>query len=266
MKQKLRSLVLLVKRKDLKMNKTAIITALAVFTVLAAVLTSFLRIRSAEAHMPQIELPAREADTTDVIGEVLAGTKNASLPLEITKENVLTLAASMKRPAEYYAEMTVTLYWDGGETSTQSRVWRKNGLSRVSYVEGGVSYVCLISGENTWIWEQGSSRYNSFMTGDFTADSAAHLPCYEDLAGLDRSEVTDCGTEFSDGINCLYLRTEENGVIRDWYIELESGLLRRVNEYRDGVLKYSAVASVITAGQLEDSRFLLPDGSSVLPG
>ena len=242
------------------MKKTSIISALAVLTVLAAVLTSFVRMRAAEAKMPHVVLPAAEDAAPAPSGDALESLGQAPFPVEITRENVLRLIASMDRPEEYAAEMLVTLRWDGGETSTQSRVWRSGALERISYTEGGVSYNCVIDGERTYLWEQGSSDCYECATGAFTSDSAARLPAYEDLVSMDGDVVTDCEAAELDGVSCLFLRTVEGPVARVWYLELESGLLRRMEEYRSGELKYSVEALSLTVGPVEAARFILPDG------
>ncbi len=247
------------------MKKTAVISALAVIAVLAAVLTSFLRMRVAEQKMPHIVLPDAASAQDDPAEDVLNNIGRAPVPVEITNENVLRLIASMDRPKEYALEATVTLCWEDGESKTQSKVWRSGGLERVSYVENGISCQCIIAGQTTYIWEQGSQRYYTGATGAFTSDSAARLPAYEDLAQRKSSEVTACGTAEVDGANCLFVCTEEeNGdLTREWYIDLENGLLRRMDEYRTGSLKYSVSATSITLGAVDASRFLLPDGQAL---
>ena len=136
-------------------NRTILVIAIAV-TVVAAVFVSIV-LPAITGRAPQVTLPNVNQETE--------GESQAFLPVEVTPETVQTVIASLSRPDSYYRELTVTLFWEGGESAEQVEIWADGGYVRTTIATGGtVQYrletpplVCgrpNVAGNRSWGWDR----------------------------------------------------------------------------------------------------------------
>ena len=246
------------------MKKTYVISMLAVFAVLFAVLMSFVGIRVAEQKMPHIELPdEQDAGGADSDLELLLG-EDAPASVEITDANVLDLIASLERPSEYSAEVYIYLYWDGGSSLSRRSIWTKDGVMRVECTQNGGTQVSLVYDDYTYIWQKGEEeRCYRGSTAAFNADSAAGVPTYENIGAGEGADILACGSTVLAGRSCLWVQTSDGNSILDWYVDLESGLLCRMEQSSGGVLTRRTDIALISEDGVSDSYFELPEGVEV---
>lgn len=247
------------------MKKTSVVSMLAVLAVLAAVLTSFLGIRASERNMSHIALPDEHKDNSGTSGMDILPDGDAPFAVEITTDNVIELIESLARPDEYSAEARVSLFWDGGEESTIYRMWVRGKVSRITYTDLDGVNNSIVSPERTYYWSQNSAKYYECATAAFSADSVAAIPTYEDISAGE-SVIIGCGAAEIDGIACLWVRTSENGSFCDWYVDLDSGLLKRMERTYDGTVTYRAEILGISLDSANDSVFSLPNGMLIAAG
>ena len=103
-------------------NRTILVIAIAV-TVVAAVFVSIV-LPAITGRAPQVTLPNVNQETE--------GESQAFLPVEVTPETVQTVISSLSRPDSYYRELTVTLFWEGGESAEQVEIWADGGYVRTT--------------------------------------------------------------------------------------------------------------------------------------
>ena len=245
------------------MKKTYVISTLAVLAVLFAVLTSFTGIRMAEQNMPHIELPDEQEDGGAGSGLELLLEGSAPQSVEITEDNVLGIIEALARPSEYSAEVSVYLSWSGGSDISQRSIWVKDGVTRVEHTQGGQTQVSLVYDDYTYIWNHGATNCYRGATSGFSADSAAGIPTYEDIGAMGDADITGCGATVSSGRSCLWVQTTDGSFVYDWYIDLENGLLVRMDQSLGGVLKCRTDISAVSELELEDAYFELPEGMRI---
>ena len=119
-------------------NRTILVIAIAV-TVVAAVFVSI--VLAITGRAPQVTLPNVNQETE--------GESQAFLPVEVTPETVQTVIASLSRPDSYYRELTVTLFWEGGESAEQVEIWADGGYVRTTIATGGTVQYRLVGEGNS---------------------------------------------------------------------------------------------------------------------
>ena len=93
-------------------TQTILVIAIAI-TVVLAVLVSF-GLPAVTGQVPEVSLP-------DISQEAEGG--GDILPVEVTPDTVQNVIATLARPESYQRELTVTLHWTGGSSSTKIQIW-----------------------------------------------------------------------------------------------------------------------------------------------
>ena len=162
-------------------NRTILVIAIAV-TVVAAVFVSIV-LPAITGRAPQVTLPNVNQETE--------GESQAFLPVEVTPETVQTVISSLSRPDSYYRELTVTLFWEGGESAEQVEIWADGGYVRTTIATGGTVQYRLVGEGKLRLWYAGDQTWQETEAGDGTADLAQRIPTYEDV--LDLHPADYCG-------------------------------------------------------------------------
>ena len=140
-------------------NRTILVIAIAV-TVVAAVFVSIV-LPAITGRAPQVTLPNVNQETE--------GESQAFLPVEVTPETVQTVIASLSRPDSYYRELTVTLFWEGGDSAEQVEIWADGGYVRTTIATGGTVVIDHGCGVKSYLYgleTVGVVRGQSVSTGD----------------------------------------------------------------------------------------------------
>ena len=203
-------------------NRTILVIAIAV-TVVAAVFVSIV-LPAITGRAPQVTLPNVNQETE--------GESQAFLPVEVTPETVQTVIASLSRPDSYYRELTVTLFWEGGESAEQVEIWADGGYVRTTIATGGTVQYRLVGEGKLRLWYAGDQTWQETEAGDGTADLAQRIPTYEDVLDLDTQQITAANYEEKNGKDCIFIEVEGvQGVVDRYWIATDTGLLCAAETY-----------------------------------
>ena len=210
-------------------------------------------------------------------------TPNAEIPgdtaqdmldrVDITRETVQAVVSTLERPAVYSREIVVESFWDGGHATynisavvyndlTSIRTEPPAGKEKRIVVTPDALYIWYEDDDIMYIGENGSSG-----DGYRTADEYQMLDTYEDILDLNLTEIIDAGYTEYQGDDCIYIEclSRNFGYIRNYYISIELGLVKGVEEYDEtGMLVYRMTAGEYTVGAIDPMAFSLPDGTHLL--
>ena len=235
-------------------NRTILVIAIAV-TVVAAVFVSIV-LPAITGRAPQVTLPNVNQETE--------GESQAFLPVEVTPETVQTVISSLSRPDSYYRELTVTLFWEGGESAEQVEIWADGGYVRTTIATGGTVQYRLVGEGKLRLWYAGDQTWQETEAGDGTADLAQRIPTYEDVLDLEQSAITEAGYEEKNGAYCIYVAVSVAENLQDRYwIDTASGLLCGAETHEGDRKVYEMVQTQFASPLEEGTVFSLPDGTVV---
>ena len=229
-------------------NRTILVIAIAV-TVVAAVFVSIV-LPAITGRAPQVTLPNVNQETE--------GESQAFLPVEVTPETVQTVISSLSRPDSYYRELTVTLFWEGGESAEQVEIWADGGYVRTTIATGGTVQYRLVGEGKLRLWYAGDQTWQETEAGDGTADLAQRIPTYEDVLDLDTQQITAANYEEKNGKDCIFIEVEGvQGVVDRYWIATDTGLLCAAETYEGDQKVY----------EMTENQFQAPPGGGdgVLP-
>ena len=103
--------------------------------------------------------------------------------------------------------------------------------------------------------------------GRLTADVAQRMLTYEAVLDLPVTEITLADYRNRDGVQCIYVETamDDDGYNDRYWVSVASGLLFAAERCCEGEVIYR-FTTVEPEGDIpEESLFLLPDGSALMP-
>ena len=213
----------------------------------------------------RIKIPSVEATSNDASGE-LSGTESLTL-VEVTPSTVQTAVATLKRPDEYQRIVFVERFWNGGNASTQSVVTVSQGWTRIdrALVSGQIRHV-ITDGETSYIWYDQEGVVYKTAAGDISADDEQIIPTYEDVLQLDVDTIAIADYRIASERQCIYVETseDEEGYVRRFWVDLNSGLLAMAETLQDGAIVYRMGAMQEETMADRVVQFTLPDGTCLI--
>lgn len=183
----------------------------------------------------------------------------------IGPDNAQKVIASLKRPEAYSCVIENTLYYTGGSSTLRCHQYMRDNLVRTDWLtEAGAAQSTLLrAGDTVYTWENGSTTFYKGTWGEFSDDSAAMLPTYEDV--MDEGVVlSSAGRQDIDNEPCIMVEFEQEGYRCVYYISAASGLLKKASFYQGETLARQVVVSNLKTEQPEDTLFTLPNGQKLL--
>lgn len=192
--------------------------------------------------------------------------------VEVTRDNVLRVLATLSRPTEYATTARLTYAYPDGGGEAVSRIFRvatavKGHLARAELTDlsGSMPEVrknTLIDGETAFVWETSLDTLSEGKLGDFTVDDLAHMPTYETLIGRDPAGITAGRIDSESDSVVVESRHPFSGYQETWVINIANGLLWQYYAQDAGHVVYSAEVEVaqIGEGATTQADFTLPDG------
>ena len=236
-------------RKPLSFSVVALI---AFFVVIGAILlSSFFGSSHQSPDLPS--LPGEQTQSTDTIDYSR---------VEITKDNVQSIVAAMKRPDEYYTETKSETFFDNTSAVSLRRRWVRDGISRVDILNSGGSLTMssIYTSSTVYYWTPGSSRVLKMPRGSFTADNEQMMMDYETLLNLAPESITDAKLSRISGEQCIYVEAKNAmGYIEKYWISSQNGLLVLGQTLKGEQIIYSVQLVDINLTRPDDIEFTLPD-------
>ena len=248
------------------MNKKNTLRFAAAAGVLAAGILASFYWSSGQSSAPDIILPGSE--TADIGVDVQREQYNSRVVTEvdIDKDSVQRVIATLRRPEQYVYEGAGTYYYEGGENTVTVRGAVRGGLTKVVQSLPGNSYKHIIlTGDEVYIWSSGSLSLYRGAAGETSRDELSLIPTYEDVLDVPQEDVLSGGFEEYEGVSCVYAECLNalTGYRDKYYISPASGLLVGAESYDGDALVYRAVITPDDSQQVEDDWFLLPSGTVV---
>ena len=207
-------------------NRTVLVIAIAI-TVIVAVFVSF-GLPALTGQVPEVSLP-------DISQEGQGG--GDLLPVEVTPDTVQNVIATLSRPESCYRELTVTLYWSGGSSSSKVQIWADGDYVKTVVGVGGVTQHRLVGDGKLCLWYGGDKAWKEVPADEDSFDLAQRIPTYEDVLALDRTAITDAGYQVKNGKDCVFVevRDADLGYLDRYWVETATGLLCAAETLADGV-------------------------------
>ncbi len=179
--------------------------------------------------------------------------------VQVTRDNIQQVVASLSRPSAYTARITSRLYY--GETSGEQlcRQTVKHGAVRTDYLDadGNIQYTELLWDGTYAAWRPDDSTFQTGAQGAFTADQSAMLPTYETVCQLPEDQITGGALVEEDGALTLTVDTESGGEIGVYRISAQTGLLTAAAFSVEGVMT-RAVEVEVSLDIPDDALFVRP--------
>jgi len=192
--------------------------------------------------------------------------------VEVTTETIQDVVSTLARPSVYSRDVSVQTYWDGGNAEYGVKVSVLDGMtSLLTTPPVGVKKRIIVAPEKLYIWYLDERTpyigdLGSSGDGHRSADEWQMIVTYEDVLGLDESDIIDAGyTEYLDD-DCIYTvyRSPLLNYETTCYISLDLGLVVFAEELDEsGRLVYTMKVGECAVGEVDPSAFILPDGTDL---
>jgi len=181
--------------------------------------------------------------------------------VEVTPDTVQSVVAALSRLESYSRTVTTTM----AGSSISARVWVDGGWTRTDLTLPGGRVAHTIVGEDTlWRWYDGEREAVSWSADEASADvEGQHIPTYEDVLALEKSDITAAGYEEKGGADCVYVEVSvpELGQVERYWVAADSGLLVAAENESEGEILWSMTATAPEIPVAKDASFTLPDGT-----
>ena len=161
------------------------------------------------------------------------------------------------------AQISVFLYWPGGQSLTHRRVYAKQPYTCVVTLDetGNEVNTKITGGGYYFSWLSGSDHFYQGAAGQTTADDLDNIPTYENLTSLDPDLILSAGYEDYDDNHCILATAylPEYDYTDKYWISLDSGLLIYFERYKDESLTMRIDMTQYLQGAPDDAVFTLPN-------
>lgn len=245
-------------------SKNRLIIAITVIVlIVGALFTSFGRSLFV-LNTPSVTLP--DSSTSNPDGSSSSELQSDSIPYQtvsITPETVQNvIQKTLVRSDNYYRELNIETFWDGGSSSIPVQVWSENGWTHTRLVlHSGAVRHNLVGGDMLYYWYEGSAQWLSVPSDDRTMDLSQHIPTYETVLELEPEAIASASYELRGDTPCIYVEViPEPGLLSRYWVGVDSGLLVAAEEEDNGQLIYRMTAYPPLPCPA-DASFILPDGT-----
>lgn len=189
--------------------------------------------------------------------------------LEVTADNVQSVVATMNRQESYSENITVTSFWSGGKAEYKISAFARSGTYRLS-VSGPVrtGKNIIIAEGKVYVWYDGSKSYYIGNAGAETAliDRYEMIPTYEEILKLSKSDILEAAFKPINNEPCIFVRARsgEFDYFYEYYVSVNTGLLKAAFTYDVETLIYSMTADSVALSVPSADMFKLPDGKNAV--
>lgn len=218
----------------------------------------------------EIVLPPPEASQGENTQMPSPETSTQQYPrVEVDKNTVQSVIASLNRSGSYYRELTVEQFWGEEQSSlTAVQVWVDEEWSHVSQVlPSGLIRHDLVGKDTLYYWYEGDDNWLTAPADEQSADLAQHIPTYETVLELDPDTITGTGYELKGDLPCIFVKVlgALDGYEDSYWVSVDNGLLVCAESYENGQLIYrmTAFAPIQSISPGTTEPFALPDGTVI---
>lgn len=193
------------------------------------------------------------------------------IPVEVTPDTVQSIIADMSRYKSYGRTIEICYAWSGsGSARITAEVTEHNGWLRCDTVlPGGMVEHSVVGDGSLWYWYDEGPNHLQVPFDGGTCDLIQHIPTYEDILEVDRSQIAATGYEEKNGVPSIFVEVEREalGYVERYWVSIASGLLIAAETEKEGSVVYSMVSGdVVSPADLSESDLTLPDGTVLSAG
>ena len=249
-------------------SKDRLWVALAIIVLIAiAMFTSFGR-NLFTLNTPSVVLP----DTSN------GGSGSTSVPnpngsnhvlqhIRVTPDTVQDVIASLQRTDSYHRELSVSLFWEGGSSTSPTSVWCNEGwISTKRTLPTGIVRHDLV-GDEIYYWYDNDTEFLTAPADEFSQDLAQRIPTYETILALDTDNITVARYQIKETLPTIYVESviDKGTSVERYWVSTQTGLLVGAEIEVSDVLIYSMSGyTSIQTPVPTDAPFTRPDGVSVV--
>ena len=246
-------------------KRTALMFSAGLFLIVLAVLIIFLMNGSLKSQgnivLPQGSAQIEEAE------DIARRNRRTVTEITVTTDNVQAVVASLSRPVSYSYAAEKTYYYQNTSSLSVCLVRVSGEFGRVDLfdTDGKVQKQLIYTRSDLYMWGRGDTTYYTSSRDGFTLENEAGLPTYESVLELEADAIVEAGLKEHNGRLCIYLISayEQGRYTREWYIEIDSGLLYSCDTRDRDRLIWSVVCRDMTIGQQDSALFVLPNGRNL---
>lgn len=184
--------------------------------------------------------------------------------LSITPTTVQAAVSTLSRPASYQRTQTVTIYWNGGESTSTSHVAVSGAVTRIdTTLQDGTICHTLLRDDTACVWYDDDISWVAVRADQLSSDALQRMLTYESVLELDRNQIVHAEYGLKDNVYCIYIQTapDLDGYAEHYWISAQSGLLYAAERTQGDQLIYRFTATEPGNETPDEALFLLPDGS-----
>ena len=245
-------------------KRTALMFSAGLFLIVLAVLFSLL-INGSLRSEGGIVLPQSSTQIEEAV-DIAKRNRRKINEVTVTADNVQAVIATLSRPQAYGYTAEKTYYYPSGSALSLSLVRVSGDRGRVDVFDTtGTVYkqlVCTLT--NVYIWGRGELSYYTADRNAFSLEDEAGVPTYESILAISADDIIDAGVREHNGRLCVYLTSsyELGRYTREWYVDIDSGLMYSCDTREGGELVCSVVCRDMTIGEQDGGLFVLPNGQT----
>ncbi len=250
--------------KQRKIQISIIVVMLVMVSVFAHILLG--DFRDGERDIA-ISLPSKVQGTT--VQDPGGATPQVNTDLEqivVTKENVQAVIASMSRPSTYHMTIKSKNHYGKATKNRTIDYWVKDGNSRTRTVSDGTIRNEVYWNDKAYLWNEGSTTYETYARGSFSSDASAGILTYEDVLAQDSSQIVEARYDTYNEIPCIYVAAQDKNLkyLYEYYVSLAEGLLIYGAVTKETTPIFTCDVDSLTVGVYDETVFALPPDYTIL--
>lgn len=245
-------------------KRTALMFSAGLFLIVLAVLFSLL-INGSLRSEGGIVLPQSSTQIEEAV-DIAKRNRRKINEVTVTADNVQAVIATLSRPQAYGYTAEKTYYYPSGSALSLSLVRVSGDRGRVDVFDttGTVYKQLVCTPTNVYIWGRGEVSYYTADRNAFSLEDEAGVPTYESILAISADDIIDAGVREHNGRLCVYLTSsyELGRYTREWYVDIDSGLMYSCDTREGGELVCSVICRDMTIGEQDSGLFVLPNGQT----
>lgn len=236
-------------------KKSAIAIALVALVALVVLYALFWRETSEQTTV--VALPSSEpAETEPVESGAAEGFA------DISADTVQAALRSLSRPASYSRAVTVSYFWDGGQSSTELYSWVDGDRTKIRIPLDTDYENILVDGSTLYIWYDSvpAASYSGPAGSSLESDGWLRCLSYEDLLELPPTDIFAASYEQYNSESCIYVEynSGELGYTNCIYVSSSTGLLMYAETYDSTGLIYRMDSGPVDLSTPQEGVFIPP--------
>lgn len=181
---------------------------------------------------------------------------------DISAGTVQAALSSLSRPASYSRSVTISYFWNGGESRNELYSWVDGDRTKIRIPLGSDYENILVDGSTLYIWYDSvpAATYSGPTSDSLEADEWLRCLSYEDLLEAPATDIFTASYTQYGGEGCIYVEysSGELGYKNCIYVSTSTGLLMGAETYDSTGLIYSMSSGAVELSTPQQGVFIPP--------